>query len=120
VPRTSFSVSQGGRTIAEAPTGLTKLDVEQGSSSVQTLAGKVRAVVAGTGTQVIMAAPDLEVRHLVGRAYGSIVQNTGNNRTIDTSTIIDIDLSNLPPLSIGTTWFRLQNIALDSATRLGR
>ncbi|MGZ8311834.1 MAG: hypothetical protein ACXWUR_07180 [Allosphingosinicella sp.] len=114
----TFTTSQTD--FGEVPTGLSKLDVTRGGPAVDTLAGKVSVASAGVGTQVILAATEMEIRHLVGQAYGTSVANTANNVSIDNATNINIDLSNLPPLSIGSTWFRLDGLAIDSATRLGR
>jgi hypothetical protein len=84
------------------------------------LAGKVNAASAGAGTQVVLNTGQTEIRHLAGQTYGTMIANTANNVTIDTTTTINIDLSNMPPLSIGSTWFRVEGLAVDAAMRLGR
>ena len=107
-------------TAANQPEGLTKLELTPGAPGVSTAAGVVRLDQAGRGQQVVLTQPTLDVRHLVGQAYGTIAANRGNDVAVDTSTIINLDLGNVTPLSTGSVLFRVEALGLDAASQLGR
>jgi hypothetical protein len=98
---------------------LTKLDVAPGGAAVEIAGGVVRIEQTGAGQQVVLSQQTLDVRHLVGQAYGTIAANRGNDVTIDTSTIINLDLQNVTPLNIGSAMFRAEALGLQSAALLG-
>ena len=123
----STVVTAGGTTVnlttkappitADAPPGMTQVALTPGQS-VTTAAGDVRYDKTGAAAQIVLNAPDLQVRQLMGQAFGSIVSNRGNDMTIDNSTIINIDMSGAPTLSFGSALPRLDALAADAA-RLG-
>lgn len=116
----SFNVSGKAATIGGASEGLAELTLTQGGPALTAAGGTVRVDKAGAGAQVILSQPTLEVRHLAGQAYGSVITNHGNDIAIDTVTNINVDLRNATPLNIGSTMFRVEALVLDSATRLSR
>lgn len=70
------------------------------------------------GSVVTLAAPDLEIRHLIGSATGIVVANSADNRVIDTVSAVNVDLRGaelltLPPL------MAVENLALQGL-RTGR
>ena len=69
---------------------------------------------------MILTAPQLEVRHLVGQAVGSMVANSGNDVTIDVDTVVDIQIGNGNPLNLGPNMLRVDTLASDVAARLVR
>ncbi|MCK0127366.1 hypothetical protein [Erythrobacter sp. F6033] len=68
-----------------------------------------------TRTQLSVEVPGTAVSHLIGRTTGSVIANTANDRTIDTITTIDLDLSNMTVGSVGSLFPRLGSIARQTA-----
>ena len=116
----SFNASGKAATIGGASEGLAELTLTRNGPALAAAGGTVRVEKAGAGAQVILSQPTLEVRHLAGEAYGSAIANRGNDVAIDTVTNINIDLRNATPLTIGSAMFRVEALAVDSATRLTR
>lgn len=117
---TSISVSSQTAPVGGAAEGLRQLAVTPGGAAVATDGGSVHVDRLGAGNQVVLSGSTLDVSHLAGQAYGSIVANRGNDVTIDTVTNINIDLKNTLPSNIGSAMFRVEALAIDSATRMGR
>lgn len=105
---------------AGTPGGLTQLGLTPGGSSAAASGGTVRVETTGTGNQVVLSQPTLDVRHLTGQALGSVVLNRGNDVSIDTVSNINIDLKDATPFNIGSAIFRVDAAAIDSAARMGR
>ena len=63
-----------------------------GGRSARTGFGTVQALRTGTGTVVQLIGPYLSVQQSIGQAIGTVVANTGNDRIIDTTTAVSIDL----------------------------
>jgi hypothetical protein len=122
VLRTLFIAAAGGPSLTvfgQTGGGLTQIDTSGGGSAGSS-GGAVRVEGSGSGTQVILTAPQLEVRHLVGQAVGSMVANSGNDVTIDVDTVVDIEIGNGSPLSLGPNMLRVDTLASDVAARLVR
>jgi hypothetical protein len=120
---TSSAVSIGTAAavaIGEDQEGLTRLDLASGGAAVAAAGGQVRLERSGALNQVVLARETLDVRHLVGQAYGTIAANRGNDVSVDTSTIINLDLRNVTPLNTGSAMFRVEALGLDAAAALGR
>jgi hypothetical protein len=118
--KTSFSIGGKATEIGGASDGLTELALVQGGAAAVAGGGSVRLEKAGSGSQVVLDRPTLEIRHLAGQAYGSAIANRGNDITIDTVTNINIDIRNATPLNLGSTMLRVDALVVDAATRLGR
>jgi hypothetical protein len=119
---TVFTADQGPATLsifAATPSGLSRIDVAEGGTT-QAGTGTVSVQTAGSGAQVILSTPNLDVRHLAGHAYGSVTANRANDVSIDTSTVINLEIRNATAMNIGSTMFKVEAIALDSAARLAR
>ena len=119
-PTTSVNISTNAAAIGGAVEGLSDLGLSGAGSATAASGGTVRIEKQGAGSQVVLSQPTLDVRHLVGQAYGSAAANRGNDVTVDTVTNINIDLRNAMPSNVGSTMFRVEALANDSATRLGR
>lgn len=117
---TSFTVLGKSAEIGGAPEGLTELALAQGGAGVAAAGGSVRLEKAGSGSQVILDRSTLEIRHLSGQAYGSVIANRGNDVTIDTVTNLNIDLRNATPFNLGSTMMRIDALVVDAAARPGR
>ncbi len=105
----ALSVFAGGSQVEAAP-----------GASIQTAAGTLRVEQSGTGAQVALSSADLDLRHLAGQTYGSITANRANDVAIDTATVINLEIRNASAMNLGSTMFRVEAIALDSAARLVR
>ncbi|HEX8400474.1 MAG TPA: hypothetical protein VF628_02090 [Allosphingosinicella sp.] len=123
VGATSSSVSFGNAvtsSIGDEPEGLSKIDLVSGGVAVEAAGGTVRLDRSGALNQVVLSQETLDVRHLVGQAYGTIAANRGNDVSVETSTIINLDLKNVTPLNMGSALFRAEALGLDAAAALGR
>jgi hypothetical protein len=93
----------------DVPKGLAEV-----SSGAVTDNGTITHQVRGGLQTVTLDAKDLTVTHLAGNAFGSAVANSGSDRAIDTATSVSIDLRNAGPDVLGSTMFRIQDIANDA------
>lgn len=105
------------RTKFVADTGPASLTVEPGSAAAN---GSVSVDNKGRGVQVSFSSADMDVRHLAGQAYGSVIANRANDVSIDSASILTIEVRNATPMNVGSTMFRIEALALDSASRLIR
>lgn len=64
---------------------------------------------------VSLDGPELTITHLAGTAFGSAILNTGSDRAIDTQTSVSIDLRNAGPDVLGSSMFKIQDLAIASA-----
>ena len=116
----TLSFTSKAAAIGGAAEGLTKLALGPDGAPVAASGGTVRVETAGAQNRVVLSQPTLDISHLSGQAYGSIVANRGNDVTVDTATNINVDLRNATALNLGSAAFRIDALALDVATRLGR
>lgn len=107
-----------GAAAADGGAGLTRVDA--GGAGVATDAGHVVQHQQGGLQTVELRARDLDVTHLAGTAFGSAVANSGNDRTIDTQTVVSIDLRNAGPDVLGSSMLRAQDVATDALTMRAR
>ncbi|HEX8419197.1 MAG TPA: hypothetical protein VF638_04200 [Sphingomonas sp.] len=77
--------------------------------------GTVSAAGANGLRTVTLQGPDLTITHLAGNAFGSAILNAGNDRAIDTQTSVSIDLRNAGPDVLGSSMFKIQDLAIASA-----
>jgi hypothetical protein len=119
---TVFAVDGGPATLsvfAASASGFSRIEIGAGGSA-QSGAGTVQVEGSGSGAQVILSTPELNLRHLAGHAYGSIAANRASDVAIDTTTDITIEIRNATAMNIGSTMFKVEALALDSAARLAR
>lgn len=76
----------------------------------------VTAVEEEAGGRIVIEMPGTQVSHLMGRATGSIIENTADNRTISTITTVDLDLSRMEVGSIGSLIPTLGSLAVETAS----
>lgn len=116
----TFGSGSTASAIGQGQEDLVKLDLAVGGA-VEAAGGTVKLETLGAaGKAVTLSLDTLDVRHLVGQAYGTIAANRGNDVAIDTSTIINLDLQNVTPLNIGSSMFRVDALGMDAAAALGR
>jgi hypothetical protein len=77
--------------------GQTQVPVTENGPAVATAAGDISLASDGRGTVVTLEAPMLRIQQIVGEAAGIIVANTGNDRTIDTISSVNLDLQGFSP-----------------------
>jgi hypothetical protein len=118
VLRTVFTATQGSPTLrvfgrtGDAPT---ELNLAAGQAATQDGIVQIRNLPGGE--RVDLAGNSIDVSHIVGQAFGSVLANTGNDRTIDVVTTVDLDLSHATPDLIGSSLLSVEAAAIDS-TRL--
>jgi hypothetical protein len=95
-----------------ASTG-TPLPVTANGPAVQTPTGSYTLTQSDRGNVVTYDAAGIQVQQLIGQATGVAVANTANNRSIDTSTTVNVDLSNVPVAQIAGS-FIAARAALDA------
>jgi len=98
---------------------LVNLSVEPGGQAVGP-DGTIKLVSRGDSTRLTLNGEGINVSHLLGGGYGSIVANRVDGRTIDVATTIDLDIRNAMPSNLGSTLFRVENLSLDATQSLTR
>ena len=93
----TLNILSGAPSTWIAGTGETAVPVTANGPGVATAAGNVRLSTDAGGSAVILDAPGLEVRQLVGRATGVVIANASSDRVIDTVSSINLDLRGLSP-----------------------
>lgn len=123
VLRSVFTADHGPGTLAiegrNAAGELTNLAIQPGGQTVGR-DGTIRLVSNGNATRLTLNGEGVDVSHLVGRGYGSIVANRTDGRTIDVATTIDLDIRNATPSSLGSSLFRIETLSLDATQSLTR
>ncbi len=98
--RSSYVLAEGGPVVS----------IEQVSQGVS-----VQTDGDDTSSRVTISVPGTQVSHLMGRATGSIITNTADDRSITTVTTIDLDLSRMAVGQIGSLIPTLGTLAEDTA-----
>jgi hypothetical protein len=125
VLRTVFNVNSGVAALlvlARQPGAgeLTPVGAAVGGGGVATADGTVTLVALPNGVRVELAGDRLDVSHLVGQAFGSVVANSADDRAIDVATTVNISLSGVTRDAIGASGARVEGLALDATSRLSR
>lgn len=102
-----------------APDGLKAFDLKPGEA-VATATGTLKLDQTGGASRVVLSGPQIDIQHLTGQSFGSMVANRSNDVAIDISTIVNLDLSSVPTLSIGSGLFKIEGVASDSSLWVGR
>lgn len=97
-------VGRGIPAVAAAGAGLEQVD----AARVATSAG----VVDRSQQAISLTGADFSVTHFIGGAFGSMIANSGSDRTISTATTVSIDLRNAGPEVLGSALLRVENLAL--------
>lgn len=98
--------------VGQSPDGSPALTLTPGGR-VDTPNGAVSLNQLANGYKVSLSRRDLEVSHVFGQALGSVILNTANDRAIETSTTINLDLMNATPMNVGSAMPRVESMALD-------
>jgi hypothetical protein len=93
------------------PAGLQQVD----PAAAVSVAGGVVQALTGEGLQGIeFQGPDIRILHLTGSAFGSVITNSGSDRTIETQTSLSIDLRNAGPDVLGSAMLRVEGLAVEA------
>ncbi len=112
----AVSVSTGSTMPNDAASaGLSAVPVSVGSAPVETAGGAVSVEALPDGERVRLEGAGLDVSHVVGAAFGSVLANNANDRVIDTTTTISLDLTHVGPEALGSTMFKVENVAVEAA-----
>ena len=106
--------------VREGQTALSTIDVVPDGTGVATANGVVSVRGLPGGNRITLDGVGTDVTHLAGQAFGSVLANTVDNRAIDVSTTVDIRVSGVTPDMLGSAMLRVEGLALDAASRLGR
>lgn len=106
-PAVSLTLPGGAAPVA---TGLAPVTGE----GIVTDNGMVSQSTRGALQVAELRAADLTITHLAGSAFGTAIANAGNDRAIDTSTAIGIDLRNAGPDVLGSSMLRVQDVAINA------
>lgn len=126
VLRTVFNVQTGQPVItvlarnAGSPGGVTPIDATVGGAGVATADGTVTLAALPNGVRVELAGDRVDLSHLVGQSFGSVVANSADNRSIDVATTVNISLGGITRDAIGSSGARVDSLALDATARLSR
>jgi hypothetical protein len=90
-----------------------QVDASGAAASAQALGGAV-VRLDPRGATAAAAMPGLSVEHIVGPRLGSVVANAGDNRVVDQQLTVNLSLSNVQPLALGSTMFRVQSLGIDA------
>jgi hypothetical protein len=111
-----FQVSTSADADASVPSGLERISLD-GAGAAVVPTGPVTVTQADGGSIVTLATSDLLVKHVLGPSIANVVGNTANNRAIETSTVVNLSLSNTAPLALGASLLSLDAAALALAQR---
>ncbi|ONF95207.1 hypothetical protein [Sphingomonas jeddahensis] len=114
-PAVAVNVKDGPA--ASGATGVVPLALRPGMA-VETPHGVVS--LAASGNRVTLSGNQIDVTHLMGPAIATAITNAANDRTIDTITSVDLDLTRITPLTLGGARLGASDLALDATTRLVR
>lgn len=112
-----ITLTAGGQGAAQSTDGLALVGDETPSSTDN---GTVIQSQRDGLRSVVLKGTDLTVTHLAGNAFGSAIENSGSDRTIDTQTIVSLDLRNAGPDVLGSAMFRAGNVAIDALSTRGQ
>jgi hypothetical protein len=91
-PATTVNLVNGIQASWATAEGQTQVPVVANGPPVAGPPGDFSLARDDRGVVVTLAAPMLEVRHLIGSATGIVVANSGNDRVIDTVNSVNVDL----------------------------
>lgn len=124
VLRSTFTLGAGAESLqveARSSDGsLHRIDVPQ-AGSLTGPDGTLTVVRKNGAADVVLNGAQLDLTHLAGsRAFGSIVANSADGRTIDVNTLVSLDIRGATPDRIGSSLLRVETLALDTTAGLVR
>jgi len=105
------SGSQPNKIASGTPEGFAQVAPD---SPTQTASGIVNVTHIGSNYRATLDGAMLSIDHLAGQAFGSVVTNAADNRSIDVETTVDLRLAGVSPDTLGSSMFRVENTAIDA------
>jgi hypothetical protein len=109
--------------VVSAPTSIwpqypneNQVGVTPNGPPVQTANGAIQEQQSGNNTSVTLSSPGLSVAQLVGDSLGTVVTNQLDNQTIQSTTVVDVDLHGTWPATANAL-FNVGNLALAAVRR---
>ena len=106
------NVTRGGAPPSDE--GLTAVSLQPGESAT-TPSGTLTLDAIPGGSRIGLQNVGTEISHLVGQTIGTTIANSANDRTIDTVSVIDLNLTNVSPDLIGSGMLTVENVAVEAA-----
>lgn len=97
---------------------LRPIELTAGGPAADLSNGTVRLSSWADRESVRLSQVGLDVTHLVNGALGSIIVNSGNDRIIDTSTTISLDISGATAANLGSALLRIDTLVSAAAAAL--
>lgn len=83
-------------------------------SPTKTGSGVVNVSNVGPNYHATLESAMLSISHVAGQAFGSVVANAADNRSIDVESTVDLRLAGVSPDTLGSSMFRVENTAIDA------
>lgn len=111
------TVTSGPAPSSTSDDGLSPLPIGPGGS-IETAGGRVTLQELPAGARARIEGEKIDVSHIFGSAFGSVVANSGSDRAIDTMTVVSIDLRGATPDNLGSSVLQADALALDATRAL--
>ena len=72
------------------------------------------------GSLISFSGEKIDVGHIVGNAFGTVLANSGDDRAIDLSTTVDLNIAGAAADLLGSAALRVEALALDATARMTR
>jgi hypothetical protein len=122
--RSSYRIDDGAPVVLvqgrDPATGLLVTVDPDSPDGTATADGVIRLQGSPGGSRIVLNGDRIDVTHLSGRAIGSVIANSANNRAIDVLTTVQIDIGNATPELIGSAMLRVDDIAANAGSLVRR
>jgi hypothetical protein len=107
-------------------TGNGPANIDAGPPIAATIDGPGTQVAGGVltirslpgGDRIQLQGDNIDISHLVGMAFGSVIQNTASDRAIDTATVVSMGISGANISNLGSAASRIESLGLDSVSQM--
>jgi hypothetical protein len=113
-------INGGDHAVEAAAHGLAAVTLVPGAPAIATADGTISLSQVANGTVVALNGDRFGFLQLLGRSIATAAINTADNRVVDTTTDVSIDLRNVTPYAMGGAMMRADALALDATTRMIR
>jgi len=109
-----ISVSAGTGALAGNASDVDGLEQVDAINPVTTDNGVITTLIRDRQATIDLKTADLNISHFTGNAFGTAISNSGNDRAIDTQTVVSINLQNAGPDVLGSAMLRVERLSLDA------
>jgi hypothetical protein len=96
----------------------TRMPLDLSNGPVATGSGTVSLNALPVGSRVQLQGDQVNVSHIFGQAFGSVIANTADNRAIESATTVSLDLQGATPYNLGSAALRAEGVALDAVRQM--